>query len=142
MKKIILILISLSTFSNEVKFNAINAPIYKQEKENLLLDSKSGKVVLNFWASWCTSCIEELPLLESLKLDPKSKSYKFYGISSGDTDKKIAKFVKRHGYPYTIIKDEDKSISKSWNITTLPITVIIDNGKILYTGTRPPKSLP
>ncbi len=135
------ILISINIYALDVKFHSIQANLYEPKEEVIKIDEHSQKILINFWATWCTSCIEELPLLEKLKKDPKASQYQFYGISSGDTDKKIAKFIRRNGYPYQVIPDRDKTISKNWNVKSLPITIIIEKGKIIFSGIRPPESL-
>ncbi len=99
------------------------------------------KTLINFWATWCTSCIKELDELEALK--KKYPSYDFVAISAGDTKKKIKRFLKKHPWSYRVLMDKDKSISKSLGVLNLPQTWVIDEkGEILYKDPTPPKTLP
>jgi thiol-disulfide isomerase/thioredoxin len=117
--------------------------IYKQEKKISYKDLMGKKTLINFWASWCTSCIEEIPILHKLKTSKNSNEYNFIAINAGDSNKKIKKFIKRYKFNYTTLMDKDRSVSKSWGVTNLPITLVLDEkGKIIFQGIRPPKALP
>lgn len=137
---ILFIMICLNTNADELKYHSFSAPILNSA-EILDLSKSNKKILINFWATWCTSCIEEIPILEALKNDPKNKDIEFIAISVGDNAKKIAKFIKKHGFSYKIVKDEDKTISNSWGVKSLPQTVVIENQKIIYQATVPPKQL-
>ncbi|MCF8059324.1 MAG: TlpA family protein disulfide reductase [Bacteriovoracaceae bacterium] len=115
-------------------------PIYKEEKTFSFPLKSKRKLVINFWATWCTSCIQEIPLLEKLKKDyPKVE---FVAVSAGDTPKKISKFLKKHGFSYKILMDKDKSFSKGMGILNLPQTLVIDeSGNIIYQKDVPPTKL-
>ncbi|WP_034719082.1 TlpA disulfide reductase family protein, partial [Bacteriovorax sp. DB6_IX] len=72
----------------------------------------------------------------------KAKDYNFIAINAGDSPKKIKRFIKKYKFKYNILQDRSRELSKSWGIDSLPITVILDsNGKVIYSGIRPPKSL-
>lgn len=99
------------------------------------------KTLINFWATWCTSCIKELDELESLK--KKYPNDDFVAISAGDTKKKIKRFLKKHPWSYRILMDKSKAVSKSLGVFNLPQTWVIDeNGEIVYKEATPPSSLP
>lgn len=101
------------------------------------------KIVLNFWASWCTSCIEELPLLHTLQEQNKGKNVEFIAINSGENKKRVKKFLKRYSFNYKILMDPKKSVADVYNIENLPQTVILDEkGKVVFRGNRPPKTMP
>ena len=105
---------------------------------------KPGKektvIVLNFWASWCTSCAGEVPELLALK---KAHSHAvFYGINQGENATKATRFKERAGYPYPILLDEKEEVGAKYQIDSLPQTIVIDaTGKIAFRGPRPPAKL-
>lgn len=78
--------------------------------------------------------------MHALKNTSPAKT-KFYAISAGDTKKKIKKFIKKNPFHYEILMDADKAYSKSIGVESLPVTLIIRQGKIIYSGHRPPKSI-
>lgn len=127
---------SFCTFAQDLKYSATSFNIWNS---NEVINTKEShkKIYINFWASWCTSCIEELPILEKVKNDPKNKDIIFIAVNVGDNDRKIQKFINKYGFSYKMVKDEDKSISKSWNVLSLPQTIVIQNEKIIYQGTKP-----
>jgi thiol-disulfide isomerase/thioredoxin len=99
-------------------------------------------IVLNFFASWCTSCIQELPLLHSLQEKYKDDAH-FIAINVGERPGIIAKFLKKHPFRYTILEDQDKRVTKQFGVEALPKTIVINKkGAISFRGDRPPTTLP
>jgi len=111
-------------------------------KQFKLADSlEKGYVVLNFWARWCASCEEEVPELAELMKSPGAGKALFVGVNVGDNEAKAAKFVKKFKYPYLVVLDKDKAVAKKYGVLGLPVTLIISKeGRILYRGSRPPKT--
>ncbi|MCR9206260.1 MAG: TlpA family protein disulfide reductase, partial [Halobacteriovoraceae bacterium] len=98
------------------------------------------KVVINFWASWCTSCAQEVPLLESLQ--KQNPDVVFLAINAGDSKRKIKKFLKKYGFTWRVLMDKSKTFSKGLGVVSLPKTMVIDSkGKIIYEESVPPQSL-
>ncbi len=91
------------------------------------LESLRGKVVLiDFWATWCDSCIEEVPELERLFQENKDKDFAFLGLSVDEGDPAaVAKFVSQHGVTYPILF-ADRKTKRSYRIFGLPTKFLID----------------
>lgn len=141
MKKIFLCLLFLIQFTIEAKqIENFKLPEYDSQNQYDISKSKK-KVVLNFWASWCTSCIKELDQLEALK--KKYPHYEYIALNAGDTKKKIKRFLRKHPWSYKVIMDKDKSVAKGLGVLSLPQTWVIDEkGNIIYKELTPPKTLP
>lgn len=137
----ILFVFNLNSYSDVLE--PFSLPIYssKEQKTYRFPESmRSKKLVINFWAEWCTSCIQELPELEKLKED--NPDVEFIAINAGDSLKKLKRFFKKYKFSYLILQDKDRSFSKSVGVRELPRTLLVDKkGKILYSGNRPPKKL-
>lgn len=104
-----------------------------------LHDFAGKTVVLNFWASWCDSCEEEMPQLLRLKEQYAGQDVVFLGINAGDSDRAAQRFVEKMNYSYRILLDHDKSVAKQYQVLGLPQTLIISkDGKIVYRESRPP----
>ena len=104
--------------------------------------AKHKRIVINFWASWCTACIEELSELEALKIKYQKKGVLFVAINAGEKPKKIKKFLRKHKFSYDILEDKDRVLSKSLGVTELPQTMVLDNKmNIIFRSHRPPEKI-
>jgi thiol-disulfide isomerase/thioredoxin len=140
MKVILIFSLLLSPVLWAKDLKSFSLPIYKEEKSFKYPMKEKKKLVINFWATWCTSCIQEIPILEKLKKD--HPRVEFVAVSAGDSPRKIKKFLKKHGFTYKVLMDKDKSFSKGLGILNLPQTLVIDeSGKIIYQKDIPPTSL-
>lgn len=137
---LVLALLSFSVFGSEVA--DFELPIHNSTKQWHLRDYLGKKIiVLNFWASWCTSCIEELPELHALQ-QKYGKDAVFIGINAGERKKLIKKFLRKYDFQYTILEDKDKSIAARFHVDSLPQTIVIGkNRKVSFRGNRPPSQL-
>ncbi len=99
--------------------------------ESVRLDSLHGKVVvLNFWASWCKPCQEELAVIQKLHEELASKGVVFLGID--DESVEIVKsFVQAGGYTFPMLLDSKQTVHGLYGVRLAPTTVVIDRkGKI------------
>ena len=98
-------------------------------KKTLSLSNFKGKaVVLNFWASWCEPCKEELPLLESSwkRLQAQGKDVVFLGIDFQESSSNATSFLHYYGVTYLAGLDTDGSIASKYGVTSLPQTIFIN----------------
>ncbi len=98
-------------------------------------------IVLNFWASWCSACEEEIPALAALKASPGADKAVFYGINVGENDALIRYFLEKNNYPFPVLTDSNRKASRKFNLTSVPTTIIISKeGKIIYQASSPPQN--
>jgi cytochrome c biogenesis protein CcmG, thiol:disulfide interchange protein DsbE len=111
-------------------------------KNSLSLSNYKGKpIVLNFWASWCQPCKDELPLLENAwkQLQAQQKDIVFLGIDFQESSTDATSFLQQHGITYLAGLDTNGSIASKYEVTSLPQTIFIDrNGTVT---SREPKEL-
>ncbi len=108
------------------------------EGENFQLSQNLGKgpIVINFWATWCIPCIEELKHMKKLYHTYSKKEVQFLAISIDDpkTVGRVGSFVKSHNYPYKILLDTNNEVIQLYQGKVPPYTVLIDSeGLIVYT---------
>lgn len=98
-------------------------------------DLRDGVRVVNIFASWCVPCLAEHPLVTRLAED----GYEIYGINHRDEPVNAARWLARHGDPYTRIgADSDARVSLEWGVTGVPETFIVDQtGMIRYKHSGP-----
>ncbi|HYX48248.1 MAG TPA: TlpA disulfide reductase family protein [Ktedonobacteraceae bacterium] len=99
-------------------------------KSSLSLSNFKGKpIVLNFWASWCQPCKEELPLLENTwkQMQSQKKNIVFLGIDFQESNSDASNFLEQQGVTYLAGLDTDGSIASKYGVTSLPQTIFIDH---------------
>lgn len=122
------------TLSDTVQYQKYkDIKIFDKDGNEIMLSDLSGKpIILNFWATWCGYCIQEMPDFE--------KAYKEYGEEIQflivNTDDGIAKgesFIKDRGYSFPTYYDLEYSAAITYGITGIPRTIAIDkDGFIRY----------
>ena len=92
----------------------------------------SGVVILNFWASWCTPCLEEFPSLVEL-VKSHSKVLKVIGINTDEENQlvNIRKKVKEFKLNFPIVADVNSQLLEKFLISAIPISIVFKNGKVI-----------
>ncbi len=117
---------------------APTAPLFTLERldgqGDLALESLRGKtVVLNFWASWCGPCRDEMPLLQQASQRWQGKGVVFVGVDVKDFRRDARAFLERYGVTYANVYDGKGSTIGRYGVTGYPETYFIDvAGKIRY----------
>jgi peroxiredoxin len=101
---------------------------------NMRLAEQRGRVVMvNFWATWCGPCRQEMPQLDRLYQKYKSSGFVLLGVNVDDDSRKAADVAGKLGVSFPVLLDTDKAVSKLYDLSTMPSTVIIDrDGKVRY----------
>ena len=118
-----------------------NIAIHKQPKTYnnvIFLDKNDQKInikefrdnllILNFWATWCEPCKEEMPSLDRLQINPKLKNLKIFTINISKEDKiKVSNFIKKlkikNLKPYY---DSPKTLAKTFSLRGVPTSILIN----------------
>jgi len=102
--------------------------------ESFTREDFTGKVTLvNFWASWCGPCVEEIPALNRLREHMKDRPFELISINYAEKPQQIREFLNMVKVDFPILLDEDGSYSAKWNVLVYPATfVIAADGNIAY----------
>jgi thiol-disulfide isomerase/thioredoxin len=104
-----------------------------QGKKLKLSELKGSVVFVNFWASWCPPCIDEIPSIEVLyKYLLGNSNFKMITILYRDDENRVIRAVKEQGYTFPIYHDPEGSAAKRFGITGVPETFIIDKKGTLW----------
>jgi peroxiredoxin len=98
---------------------------FSGEKVNLS-DHKGKVVLLDFWASWCTPCREEMPYLDILQKTYGGEGFTVLAINIDNQQKNALEFLKRHSIKLTPLWDEKKEVVSAYDVQTMPSSVLID----------------
>jgi cytochrome c biogenesis protein CcmG, thiol:disulfide interchange protein DsbE len=94
-----------------------------------LADLRGKVVAVNFWASWCPPCREELPELAEVWSEHRGRCFELLGVAEESAREDVAKLAR--GIPYPILLDERASALAAWRVPGYPRTFIVDaEGKV------------
>jgi peroxiredoxin len=101
---------------------------------NLRLQEQRGQVVMvNFWATWCGPCRQEMPHLNKLYDKYKSSGFVLLGVNIDDDAAKATDLATKLGLRFPVLLDTDKRVSRTYDMNAMPATLLIDrDGKVRY----------
>ena len=101
---------------------------------NMRLAEQRGRVVMvNFWATWCGPCRQEMPHLNRLYEKYRASGFVLMGVNVDDDTRNAAELATKLGLKFPVLLDTDKGVSKLYDLSTMPSTVLIDrDGKVRY----------
>lgn len=107
--------------------------------EQRSLEEFSGRVVLvNFWASWCSPCIKEMPSIHRLIEAMRDKPFAVIGVNVAEPALRARTAAGRLHLGFPVLLDTDSTVFKGWGATILPTTYILDGeGRVRYIGRGP-----
>jgi len=143
MHKLILVSLLIATAANAEKIfttPSVVEPAPKIELANLTFQSEDlakyqGKVVLlHFWATWCSSCLQELPELQSLWEKLQAKGLVVIAVAA-DSRKNVNEFLPTKNFTFPIWIDQYGKAMRDYKVQVFPMTFLIGrNGKLLGTA--------
>ena len=96
-------------------------------------DFKNKVTVINFWATWCPPCIEEIPSLNRLSKKMQGQPFELISINYAEEREVILDFMKKVNVEFPVLLDKNGEFAKQWNVISYPSTFIINKqGKIVY----------
>ncbi|MCY3769817.1 MAG: TlpA disulfide reductase family protein [Gammaproteobacteria bacterium] len=104
----------------------------------VVLESFRGSVVMiNFWATWCAPCIEEMPTMQALKESLADEPFEILAINMGEDLAAIRSFLERTGFNFSfpILLDPATEVATRYAVQGLPATLLADkSGKYVFGG--------
>jgi len=124
----------------DVQLKAPDLNLKSPAGETVSLATYLGKkpVLVVFWATWCTNCRDEIPLLNKFNAD----RFKVIAVNVGESAWKTKRFVAMNNISYQIVLDSDGSVAKAFKVPGVPACVILGkSGLITYQGTGLPEHI-
>ncbi|MGM0844808.1 MAG: peroxiredoxin family protein [Bacillota bacterium] len=97
-------------------------------EEVSLSDYRGKKVLINFWAAWCTPCTKELPALEAF--NKASPGVEVISINI-DPEDNAKQFAEKAGISFPVLLDEYDEVNEEYRVISIPTTMLIDENGIV-----------
>jgi peroxiredoxin len=104
------------------------------EGANLRLNEYRGQVVLiNFWASWCGPCRQEMPLLDRIHQRYSDAGFAVLGVNVEGTLAPAQETASKTGVTFPVLVDENQRVSELYDLESMPSSVVVDrDGVVRY----------
>jgi len=102
-----------------------------QGKTVQIKDYRGKVILLNFWATWCSSCRKEAPSLEKLYGQYQSKNFVLFRIGTKESREKVAKFLEKNPLRLPILLDEKNKVGKLLGVWAHPTSYLVDTKGML-----------
>lgn len=98
-----------------------------------LQDFRGEVVVLNFWATWCPQCEDEIPAFETVWREVAAEGVQFVGVAMNDSASAVSAVANEQGITFPLIVEEESQITSAYGVTAVPETFIIDqDGNVAF----------
>jgi peroxiredoxin len=102
-------------------------------KQHRLADYRGKAVLVNFWATWCVPCRDEMPSIERLRVSLEGRPFAVLAVNLAEPQSRIRGFLEKVPVRFTVLLDPDTKTAKAWQAKLLPATYIIGpDGAIRY----------
>lgn len=109
--------------------------------KNMRLSEFRGDVVMiNFWATWCGPCRQEMPLLDELYERYERVGFNLLGVNIDDDSRRAMQMIEELGVDFPVLFDARKEVSRLYEVEAMPVTVLVDregNVRYVHHGYKP-----
>jgi thiol-disulfide isomerase/thioredoxin len=99
-----------------------------------LSDYRGNVVLINFWATWCAPCRDEMPSIQRLKEKLAGRPFTVLAVNLDEPETRIRKFLSGMKIDFIVLLDPHRKVAKAWDARFLPVSFIIGpDGKVRYT---------
>jgi thiol-disulfide isomerase/thioredoxin len=90
-------------------------------------------VLVNFWATWCEPCREEMPSLQRLRDQFAARPFSVLAVNFGESELRAADYVKRASLDLTVLLDPGQDTARAWRVRVLPASFLVGpDGRVRY----------
>jgi len=100
--------------------------------QEVRLSDLHGKVVLvNFWATWCKPCKEEMPAMQASYERLRDQGFVVLAVNELEDVEKVAEHIKTHGHTFLVVMDHNNGVANRYGVVGLPASFLIDRQGIV-----------
>jgi thiol-disulfide isomerase/thioredoxin len=104
-----------------------------QGGKHRLADYRGKVVLVNFWATWCEPCRDEMPSIERLRASLEGRKFAVLAVNLAEPESRIRKFLDAVPVGFPVLLDRDSQTTRAWQAKLLPATYIVGpDGRIRY----------
>jgi peroxiredoxin len=130
-----------NSHAGEISGKAPDFTLKSKSGKNLKLSEQRGDVVMiNFWASWCAPCRQEMPLLDEMYKKYKRLGFTIWGVNIEPDSSNAQRLLKDVPVSFPILFDTTNKVSKMYNVSAMPSTILVDrngNMRFIHKGYKP-----
>ena len=138
---VMLVLLATTLSAGTAQAPAPDFTLKSNSGENIRLSEFRGEVVLiNFWASWCGPCRQEMPILSELHDRYKAMGFTVLAVNVEENTSDARKLLKDMPVSFPVLFDSNSTVSKQYDVVAMPSTVLVDrngNMRYLHKGYKP-----
>lgn len=98
-----------------------------------LSDYRGQVVLVNFWATWCEPCRDEMPSIQNLKVKLAGKPFAVLAVNLDEPESRIRRFLSQANVDFTVLLDPERRAAKAWEARILPASFVIGpDGRVRY----------
>jgi thiol-disulfide isomerase/thioredoxin len=104
------------------------------EGRELRLENFRGRVVLvNFWATWCEPCREEMPSMNRLRASLAGQPFEVLAVNLGEPETRVRRFMEQVPLDFPVLLDRENAAARAWRARVLPASYVVGpDGRIRY----------
>ena len=124
--------IGLQRVQSPVDAMEFELPVLSSGSQQTLSSYKGDVVLLNFWASWCPPCIEEMPSMQRLYDELGGDGFEIVAVNMQEDSGTVQSFIDEHGFSFPILLDRSGQTARQYGVRGIPTSYIVGpQGRIL-----------
>jgi thiol-disulfide isomerase/thioredoxin len=102
-------------------------------RQHALADYRGKVVLVNFWATWCEPCRDEMPSMQRLKERLAGRPFQVLAVNYGESDVRAGEFVRRSSLDLEVLLDPGQDTARAWRVRVLPASFLVGaDGRVRY----------
>lgn len=115
------------SFAEEEKKEAVDFTLKSINDRNIKLSELRGQVVMvNFWASWCGTCIKQLRILDKFHRQYKDKGFSVLAVNIEADSRKASSITRKQALSMPVLFDTYNHVSRLYSVSSIPVSILID----------------